>query len=267
MRLPFIFLLFLFMLSSTAIHAGTLFNIQTVTASGEKRQGSIYAQNGKLSIDSVQPGSAMTLIYHSEPELVILIDHIKKSYFSVPAKEALQLAQKVKAAQSTIQALMRYLPAEQVATMKDALKKQGIPDLDTELPSIKIMRLKEGQKLQGKNTDRYHIFENDTVANRLWILNWKELPDADNLKSTLLSASNLMRSIASELPSIAGQYQSALLSLEKMDGMPVQFERLAVNNQQGFVSRVKEITVSDIPASTFSPPKDYRQRALPKLPF
>ena len=254
-------------LFSQALSAGTVFDVETVSDTGAKRQGAIYVQNGKLSMDSVQPGVAMTLMYHSEPEQAILVDHLKQTYVLISAEEATRLARQVNAAKQTMDGLLKFLPAEQQKAMKEVLKGQGVPDLDAELPAIEVIARGEGELFKEKKTARYDISEDGVVANRLWIASWEQFPESEQLKSTLLSASKFVESIARELPAVASKYQGTLGSLEKMGGMPVQLERFRANSQREFSSQVTGVRSADVAEATFNPPKGYTLKELPKLPF
>ena len=254
-------------LFSQALSAGTVFDVETVSDTGAKRQGAIYVQNGKLSMDSVQPGVAMTLMYHSEPERAILVDHLKQTYVLISAEEATRLARQVNAAKQTMDGLLKFLPAEQQKAMKEVLKGQGVPDLDAELPAIEVIARGEGELFKEKKTARYDISEDGVVANRLWIASWEQFPESEQLKSTLLSASKFVESIARELPAVASKYQGTLGSLEKMGGMPVQLERFRANSQREFSSQVTGVRSADVAEATFNPPKGYTLKELPKLPF
>ena len=254
-------------LFSQALSAGTVFDVETVSDTGAKRQGAIYVQNGKLSMDSVQPGVAMTLMYHSEPERAILVDHLKQTYVLISAEEATRLARQVNAAKQTMDGLLKFLPAEQQKAMKEVLKGQGVPDLDAELPAIEVIARGEGELFKEKKTARYDISEDGVVANRLWIASWEQFPESEQLKSTLLSASKFVESIARELPAVASKYQGTLGSLEKMGGMPVQLERFRANSQREFSSQVTGVRSADVAEAAFNPPKGYTLKELPKLPF
>lgn len=256
-------------LAGTEIHLTT-----TVTQQDESRvaDGVIKAQDGHLWMDmgmgSGEAGGQSASIYRADHDHLTVIDHGSRSYSVMDEKAIGQIVDEMMSAMMKIDQQMGGLPVEQRKVLQDAWK----ADRQRQSQPTRVVNTGEVSAVSGFSTRKFDVFRGQEKIREVWVANWNRLPDDGasardamvgledfflNMKAAFDSVS--FASLGGARPFEIGD--SPFQNLKEMKGFPVRTRAYRDGEliSETLVTKVVEV---DVPAETFEPPKDYRQRTM-----
>ncbi len=237
---------------------------------GAETSGILRLDQGNLAMDlNLEPGAEKgksTAIFQGGPGHFLVVNH-EEQFYSVMDDEAIQaMAEELENAMMMLDEKMAGLPPEQRKLLRDSLMGDQKRKAKT-----KVVNTGEVATKAGFSTRKMEVRRGDELLREVWVVDWSQVPEGEQIKSTLLGLEGFFLKIQKIFDSItAGSLggakpfdmgESPFQDLAELNGFPV----LTRNYDAGKVvmeTRVDSIDESKIPETAFQPPNGYSRRTM-----
>ena len=237
---------------------------------GSETAGILRLDQGNLAMDlNLEDGAEKgrtTAVFQGGPGHFLVINH-EEQFYSVMDDEAIQaMAEELENAMMMLDEQMAGLPPEQRQLLRDSL----VGDQERKAKT-KVVNTGKVATKAGFSTRKMEIRRGDELLREVWVVDWSQVPEGEEIKSTLLGLEGFFLKIQKIFDSItAGSLggakpfdmgESPFQDLAELNGFPV----LTRNYEDGKLvmeTRVDSIDESKVPESAFQPPNGYSRRTM-----
>ena len=232
--------------------------------------GSLLIEDGSMVIDLSLPPIGQeaknTSIYRSADKSLVVVDHGRKAYSVMDNDTIGMIADEMRASMMKLEQRMATLPPEQRKLLHDAMTSRK-----QETASRTLKTTSEVATVAGYATSKYEVFSGDEKVQEIWVTEWKNIPDGQEVLGAMEGVDQLFREMKKTFEQVsAGAMGGAPLfdfgsspfeDVKAMNGFPVR-----TRNYQGgrliSETRVESIETRKLEAATFQPPADYKKRVM-----
>ena len=250
---------------STSIMAGSVLETTTVGENGDVLTGRVVAQDGDFSADMAMPGGHATVIFDASLSQITFVDHEDQTYLEIEKEAVQSIYAQVEAMKAQLDAMLASLPPEQRQAMESVMGNSGMPDIETVVPDIRLVRQGDGGEVNGVATERVDLFEDDVLVQRVWVARWADMEGRDDLQESMNQALAFANELIESMPLFAEKASAPFDELSALGGFPVRIERLKAGGSVESTTDVLSTRIEAVDGDAFLPPKGYTKKAFTEL--
>jgi hypothetical protein len=232
---------------------------QTITTSIE---GSLL----KLETPGSGSDTPAEMIFRSDSNEMLFIDHSSKSYMVMDEATIKQLASQLGAAMSQMQEAMKNMPPEQRAAMEEMMKGRGMgAAMAGAAAPTELRRTAERADHSGYPAVKYEVLREGRVIRTMWITEWNNISGFAEARPAFERMAAFMQEMMKGLAQTGFGAELDMNMYEHMreaNGYPVLTVELGETGQPETETRLLSVTEQTIPASAFEPPAGYTRRTM-----
>ena len=250
----------LLLVSSAVAHAGVALDMVITDPGGkETDRNEIFAQDGKLRIDSGGGpfSSAISMIFLGDRFLVI--DHDEESYIVMDEAMLAAMSAKMNAAMEQMKAQLENMPPEQRAMAEAMMGSQmaALSDLESAAPP-RVEPIGPGE-WEGTPCTRYAVFEGTEKSQDVCAAPLDKINGADDMMEAFRGMAKFVQKLSESLPGPLAASLSANPGgvIDQIDGFPIHAVEYRLGEPAGETS-LESIREEELPGSVFAAPDGYR---------
>jgi len=254
-----------------------VFNLNTFAADGiimeqvRYQQGSATREKGKIWISDnkikfqEENGGAAAIFDLNNGEM-IQIDTSGKRYIAAKPEEYFKVIQEMTSKMKIeIERQLSQLPPDKKAQMEEMMKAQGIhlPGSTTKPKKLTLQKTDKSESIAGYKSLKYEIYEDGKLAEEVWTNNSvvNDVIDMQELSNYFQKIKDLSES--AEFLSLDSQGQMVYKEVFE-SGFPMK----KIDHESDgniYIEEVTKVSKSNIPASEFQPPADYKKITMREM--
>jgi len=227
----------------------------------------IYVDGDSLRLDAGESsqGDEGSLIYRSDSQELIAIDHTTREYVVLDRGSIMAMADQVSSALREAEMALEQLPPEQQEFARQMLRQQF--GEVTEAPAPRDFRKGAGEEsVAGLSCETYDILEQGARSRELCVADWSQVTGGDDIRPVIESMAGFFEDMRSAFSrdgfDLMGPRSDVFSHMRDIEGFPV---RSADFDDTGGVTnemRFKSSEIRDIDASLMRPPAGYREQVI-----
>ena len=253
---------------SSLLQAGGVFEMSAKKADGTAAVvEKIYAQDGNLRVDDIEPSGEMNRSVIFQSNQVILINHAEKKFSRIDeatlAKMSEQM-QKASAAMEQMKQQLASMPPQQREMMEKMMKGRmgNMPGMGDAAPAVRVEADGTGT-WKTSTCKQFALYVGDVKTRELCTVPPGQIEGSEEL----LAAAESMKAFfekfknAMHMPELEKMMQNPVEMMNKTEGFPVVTQEFVGGKlkEERFLSSAKKEGVS---ASQFSTPTGYKEEKL-----
>lgn len=227
-----------------------------------KERGTIHIEDNKMKF-SEESGQAAAVFDLDKGEM-LQINHKEKSYVKATPEEFFKFLSEIQTkVRAQLDEQLSKLPPDQKAAVEKKLKEQGmLPPESNEPKNLTLKKTGESKEIAGYSSEKVEVYKDGKLHEEVWLS--EDIKEIDMEKM-----SEYMRKIKEISDSLGGtdaisDKESEVYKELYESGFPMRkVEHFSESNKT--VEEIVKVTESDIPASEFLPPSDYKEMTLEQI--
>lgn len=234
----------------------------------QRGQMSVAGERLRIDLDTGGgPEPENSLIFHGDRQLLLAIDHGRKSYWEIDKATLSGVAEKMGAAMKQMEQALAQLPPEQRAQAEKILERSmSTPQAPAAAHKIELRPTAERAERQGYPCREVEMFEDGTLVRRLWVADWAALGVSPDTFAVLEGMGSFfaeaLSSLQDSLPLLRGVEAPEIFhQLGDLGGLPVVTVELR-DGQPARQTVLDSVAEDNLEAAAFEPPEGYREQSL-----
>jgi len=250
--------------------AGTVITMESRDILGDEALAAdlvMYVDGGSLRLDAVDRdnGTEGSLIYLSDSEELIAIDHTSSEFVVLDRAAVQAMASQISSAMEQAEKALEELPAEQREFARQMLRQQLGQVTDTPTPRD-VRRSDATDSVAGIECEDYDVLESGMKTRELCVAAWSRIPGGDGVRPVIESMAGFFEDMRTAFSrdgfDLMGPRSDVFSHMRDIDGFPVKsadFDKSGIaTNDMHFVSSVTR----DIDPALFAPPAGYTEQVV-----
>jgi len=227
----------------------------------------IYVDGPSLRLDAgdTASGDEGTLIFHSDREEMIAIDHAVREFVVLDRDAVREMADHVSAAMLEAERALEELPPEQREFARQMLRQQ-LGEF-TEMPAPREFRKADGsQTVAGVSCQDYDVFDGGAKAREICVADWSEISGGNEVRNVIKSMAAFFEDMRSEFSrdgfDLMGSRSDVFSHMRDIDGFLL---RAADFDEAGSLTnetRYESSAAQPIDSAMFEPPAGYTEQVI-----
>ena len=230
-------------------------------------QISSSGKNTRLEIISVTSGEAGGMIFHSEQNEMIILDHSQGTYMLIDQARMNAMASQVGQAMTQMQEALAAMPPEQRA-MAEQMMQQRFPAAPPEQPSETINDLGSHGEVAGIACRNYEVIRDGLKFRELCVSDWDDIHGGQETADALKGVAEFFESMRQAFSGAGGmdvfdRQQELFGHMDELDGYPVLYRDFSASGaleRQTILTGARE---EELAPGFFQPPAGYSFQELP----
>lgn len=229
-----------------------------------------YIKNNLLKMDFLEGGSTpnASVIFRSDKDEMITLDHKDKSYFIMDKESMNKLSQEMNSVMTQMDEAMKDMTPEEKEMMKNMMKGR-IPNIIEHSEYIEpVLKSTGTDNINGYSCTRYEVYRGNEKTRQYCVTDWSNITGSEEIKVTMIKMSDFMEEFRKSFSSGTKLFDSSIefernifLQMSKLNGFPVQ----TIDYENGLVSAVSTFKSSNntsIDINSFDPPDNYKEQKM-----
>ncbi len=208
------------------------------------------------------------MIFDSEKEAMLMVDHQRKSYLQLDKKTIEQLAQKMTEAMAEMEKQLASVPPAQRQMMESMLKGR-MPAAPVEQPKVEVKRTGKKDTIGDYKVERVDVLIDGRKANELWLADWSEVKGSEEMAGSFQAMSQLFAKIRATFAQspmgrmMPNQDRSNWFAhVSELQGFPILSREFDAAGKLVSETTLAGSEETDIPAAEFKAPKGYKKQKM-----
>jgi len=267
MRLAFTLLA---LTGGSAALAGTVITMESRDIFGDQELAAdlvMYVDGGSLRLDAIDrdDGTEGSLIYLSDSEELIAIDHASREFVVLDRVAVQAMANQISSAMEQAEEALEELPPEQREFARQMLRQQ-LGEM-TDKPTPRDVQPSDSKgSVAGISCEDYDVLENGSKTRELCVADWSQISGGDDIRYVIESMAGFFEDMRTAFSrdgfDLMGPRSDVFSHMRDIDGFPVKsadFDESGIaTNDMHFVSSVTR----DVDPALFAPPAGYTEQVV-----
>ena len=229
-----------------------------------------YIKDNLLKMDFLEGGDSpnASVIFRSDKEEMITLDHKEKSYFIMDKETMDKFSHEMNSAMAQMEEIMKDMTPEEKEMMNNMMKGRMPSIMEHSIYIEPVLKKAGSDKINGYSCIKYDVYKSKEKTRQYCVTDWSNIYGSEEIKSTMTKMSDFMEEFRKSFSSSTDMFDASLefernifLQMRKLNGFPVQ----TIDYEDGTVSAVSTFISSkgtSVDMNTFEPPDNYKKQNI-----